>query len=228
LSSVLRRAGGFRETAYPSGAILLRLQVRDLEEKSRAELIRQIETTSVAARLSTKASGQDQSSELQMLTQQQDQVLQRLRSQHATGRLVIRIDGNISAWENTSADIEMRAGDVLVVPKRPGFVLASGQVYNASAMTYVPHQSAGWYLKHAGGMTDMANGKDIFIVRANGDVIGRHSGKWHEDVLSTKLDAGDVIVVPQKIVGGSMFWRNMLTTAQLFSSVAIPLAIAGL
>jgi len=39
---------------------------------------------------------------------------------------------------------------------------------------------------------------------------------------------GDVIVVPQKIIGGSMFWKNMLITAQLFSSVAIPLAIAGL
>ena len=46
LSSVLRRARGFRATAYPTGAILLRLQVRDLEEKSRAQLIHQIETTS--------------------------------------------------------------------------------------------------------------------------------------------------------------------------------------
>ena len=44
LSDVLRRAGGFRETAYPAGAILTRDQVRELEEKSRVELIHQIET----------------------------------------------------------------------------------------------------------------------------------------------------------------------------------------
>jgi len=229
LSSVLRRAGGFRQTAYPSGAILLRLQVRDLEEKSRAELIHQIETTSVAAKLGTNVTGQDEATTLQLLTQQQEQVLQRLRSQPASGRLVIRIGSDINAWENTPADIEMRSGDVLIIPKQPGFILVSGQVYNASALTYVPHESAGWYLKHSGGATDFANNKEIFVVRANGDVIGRRSGSWpHGDVLSTKLDPGDVIVVPQKIIGGSMFWRNMLTTAQLFSSVAIPLAIAGI
>ncbi len=51
LSDVLRRAGGFRETAYPAGAILTRDQVRELEEKSRVELIHQIETASQAARL---------------------------------------------------------------------------------------------------------------------------------------------------------------------------------
>ena len=51
LSSVLRRAGGLRSTAYSAGAILVRTQVRELEEKSRAELIRQIETTSASARL---------------------------------------------------------------------------------------------------------------------------------------------------------------------------------
>ncbi len=50
LSDVLRRAGGFRETAYPSGAVMVRDQVRELEEKSRVELIRQIETSAAAAR----------------------------------------------------------------------------------------------------------------------------------------------------------------------------------
>jgi protein involved in polysaccharide export with SLBB domain len=227
LSSVLRRAGGFRGTAYPEGAILLRLQVRDLEEKGRLELIHQIETTSVAARLGSSVSG-DQASELALLNQQQEQVLQRLRAQPATGRLVIRIAADVASWENTPADIEMRSGDILIIPKRPGFILVSGQVYNASAITYVPGHTAGWYLKRAGGTTDFANNKEIFIVRANGDVIGRRSGNWRQDVLSTKLNAGDVIVVPQKIIGGSLFWKNMLTTAQLFSSIAIPLAIAGL
>ena len=71
LSSVLRRAGGFRTTAYPVGAILVRTQVRELEEKSRAELIRQIETTSASARLSPNLTGQDQTATLQAVAQQQ-------------------------------------------------------------------------------------------------------------------------------------------------------------
>jgi protein involved in polysaccharide export with SLBB domain len=229
LSSVIRRAGGFRSTAYPQGAVLVRAQVRELEEKSRAELIHQIETTPVGAKLASSAAGQDQAGTLQLLVQQQDQVLQRLRSQPVTGRLVIKISVDVSSWENTPADIEMRRGDVLTIPKRPGFVLVSGQVYNASALTYVPDKSAEWYLQHAGGTTDVANRKEIFVVRANGSVIGRRSGGWHSpDVLSTHLDPGDAVVVPQKIMGASMFWRNMLTTAQIASSIAITVALSGL
>jgi protein involved in polysaccharide export with SLBB domain len=229
LSDVLRRSGGFRETAYPAGAVLVRDQVRELEEKSRVELIRQIETSSAAARLSPNVTSGDQSGQMQLIQQQQEQILSRLKSQPATGRLVIRISADIDQWAGTPADIEVRTGDVLRIPKRPGFVLVSGQVYNASAITYAPGKTAGWYLQHAGGTTSVANRKEIFVIRANGSVVGRRSGEWYDrDVLSTRLQPGDVVVVPQKIIGASMFWRNLLTTAQLASSIAITAALAGL
>ena len=97
----------------------------------------------------------------------------------------------------------MHTGDVLTVPKRPGFVLVSGQVYNASALTYVPGKEAGWYLRRAGGTNEVANRKEILVIRANGSVIGKRSGEWYgPDVLSTRLEPGDVIVVPQKILAG--------------------------
>jgi protein involved in polysaccharide export with SLBB domain len=165
---------------------------------------------------------------LQAAAQQQAEVLQRLRNQPASGRLVIHVSTDIASWENTPADIEMRSGDVLTIPKRPGFVLVSGQVYNASAITYVPGKSAGWYLRHAGGSNEVANRKEIFVIRANGSVVGRRSGEWYgSDVLATRLDPGDVVVVPQKIIGGSLFWRNLLTVAQISSSIAITAAVAG-
>jgi protein involved in polysaccharide export with SLBB domain len=228
LSSVLRRAGGLRSTAYASGAILIRTQVKELEEKTRVELIHQIETSSASARLAPNLGGQDQSALLQAASQQQAEVLQRLKSQPASGRLVIHISADINSWANTPADIEMHTGDILTVPKRPGFVLVSGQVYNASAITYVPGKEAGWYLRRAGGTNDVANRKEIFVIRANGSVIGRRSGEWYgANVLSTRLDPGDVIVVPQRIIGGSLFWRNLLTVAQISSSIAITAAVAG-
>lgn len=227
LSSVILRAGGFRTTAYPDGAVLVRKQVKELEEKSRAELIRQIETTSVGGKLGQNVSGGDDSATLQLLVQQQNQVLQRLRSQQSAGRLVIKINANVSNWANTSADIELRSGDVLTIPKSPGIILVSGQVYNATAISYAPGKDAEWYLRLAGGATDLANRKEIFVVRANGLVVGRRSGEWYQDkVLSTRLGPGDAIVVPQKIVGGSLFWRNMLTTAQVISSIAFTAALA--
>ena len=43
LSSILARAGGFRSEAYPHGIIFERLQVRELEQANRQQLIRQVQ-----------------------------------------------------------------------------------------------------------------------------------------------------------------------------------------
>ncbi|WP_157439780.1 SLBB domain-containing protein [Terracidiphilus gabretensis] len=222
LSDVLRRAGGFRETAYPEGAVLTRPEVAALEDKSRDELIRQIEASSTAAQMS-RVSDSNQGASLQLIQQQQNQMIARLRSQPASGRLVIQLSSSVESWAGTAADIEVRTGDVLHIPKRPGFVLMSGQVYNPSAITFQPGSTAGWYLRLAGGPTRIADKKEIFIIRANGEVVGRGSG---HGVLSTRLNAGDTIVVPQKIIGPSVTWRNLLGSAQVVSSLAIAAAVA--
>lgn len=227
LSSVLKRAGGFRTTAYPTGAVLVRTQVKELEDKSRNELIHQIETTSAGAKLAPSLSAQDDAATLQLLIQQQKEVVERLRNQPAIGRLVIKISTDIANWEGTPADIELRKGDVLTIPKKPGFVLVSGQVYNASAITFVPGKKADWYLKRAGGSTEGGNIKEVLVIRANGLVVGRRSGEWYDPgVLETKLEPGDVVVVPQKIFGGSAALRNLFASAQIFSSVGFAAALA--
>jgi protein involved in polysaccharide export with SLBB domain len=227
LSSVLKRAGGFRATAYPMGAVLVRNQVKELEDKSRNELIHQIETTSAGAKLAPSLSAQDDAATLQLLIQQQKAVVERLRSQPAIGRLVIKISADIASWEGTAADIELRRGDVLTIPKKPGFVLISGQVYNASAITFVPGKTAGWYLKRAGGSTEGGNMKEVLVIRANGLVVGRRSGEWYDSgVLETKLEPGDVVVVPQKVFGGSATLRNLFASAQVLSSVGFAAALA--
>jgi hypothetical protein len=41
------------------------------------------------------------------------------------------------------------------------------------------------------------------------------------------MDPGDVIVVPVRIIGGSLFWKNLLAIAQISSSIAFTAGIAG-
>jgi len=231
LSTVLLRAGGLRETAYPEGAVLVREQVKELQQKSRDELVRQIQTNAASARVSPHlAAGTDAGTTMQVIKAQQEQVLADLKAHPPTGRMVIHISADIGHWASTTDDIELRRGDVLTIPKKPGFVLVTGQVFNGTALTYAPGKTAGWYLSRAGGASQSADRRNIFVIRANGTVVGRHSreGWFAGDVLSTRMDPGDVVVVPQKIVGPSLLWRNLLSTAQLASSIAITTAVSGL
>ena len=85
LSSLLKRVGGFRSTAYPAGAVLERVEVRQMEERGRQELIRRIEASTATVSFSPASTGQDQAAILQALQQQQTQTLNRLRSQPAAG-----------------------------------------------------------------------------------------------------------------------------------------------
>jgi len=224
LSSLLLRTRGFRADAYPEGAVLERLQVKELAEKNRKELIQRIEAAAMTPKL---GAGSEQAAMGQAMFLQRQQIVKSLKNQPASGRLVIKISSNIKQWQNTPADIELRAGDVLTIPKLPNFVMVSGQVYNAAAITYAPGKNAGWYLRQAGGPTDMANKKDIYVIRANGSVVGRSgnaSGWWTGNVLSTAVHPGDTVVVPEKIVGGGAFWKTTLNSAQIVSSLAIAAA----
>jgi protein involved in polysaccharide export with SLBB domain len=219
LSSVLRRAGGFSSDSYPMGAVLERTQVKEIASRSRDQLVQRLE--SQAFDKNNTADTQVQAS------QQRQRLIERLKQASPSGRLVIQIDPDITAWENTPTDIEVRPGDTLFIPKQPNFVLVDGQVYSPSAITFSPGKSASWYLKQAGGPTEFANRKDVFVVRANGSVIGRDSGSWWTGgILNTKMNAGDTLVVPEKIVTGSTFWKDLAQSAQVVSAVAIAARVA--
>jgi len=226
LSSILKRAGGFSETAYPPGAVLERVQVRELGERARQEMIRRIETTSISVKPGL-LSGQDQAEIQQTMQQQRDQALAGLQSHPASGRLVINISSKIGNWENTSADIQMSPGDTLVIPKMHSFVIVSGQVYNPTAISFVPGKDAAWYLRQAGGATRSGDVQASFIVRANGAVVGHRSGWLASGAMSSRMRPGDALIVPEKAVG-SQIWKNLISAAQIMSSVAITGAVAGI
>lgn len=228
LSSVLKLAGGFRADAYPEGAILLRQQVRELEEANRQEMIQRVESTVPNMGQAATGSSQDQMDQFRAMLQQRQEVLAALKSHPSSGRLVIRLSSNIGKWENTPADIELRPGDELDIPKRPDFVLVSGQVYNPTGISYHPGKDAGWYLRRAGGVTRSGDRKQVFILRADGSVVGgQKSTVFSSGILSVRMRPGDSIIVPEKVIGGSLRWRNVLGTAQIMSSVALTGAVAG-
>jgi protein involved in polysaccharide export with SLBB domain len=227
LSSVLKRAGGFRADAYPYGAVFERIQVRELAEKNRQELIRRIEAGG-SIKPAGESSAGEQAAIVQAALLQQQQVLGALKSQPASGRMVIHISADISKWEGTVEDVIVRPGDTIVIPKQPYFVMVLGQVYNSNAVTYVPGKEADYYLKQAGGPTGLAKTSDIYVVRADGSLVGKDSfsGWWSGSVKSLKLRPGDSIVVPEKFVTGSSNLKTFLQAAQIMSQIAFTAAVA--
>jgi protein involved in polysaccharide export with SLBB domain len=223
LSSVFKRAGGLREYAYPQAARLERVQVQQLGEQARQALIRRIESTPIEVKSST----QDQQLTASSIAAQRDQILAQLRNQPASGRMVISISPNISQWENTPADIELRAGDVLSIPKRPNFVIISGEAYNPTAISFVPGRDVKWYLQKAGGATSSGDKKRIFVLRADGSVVAHGSGWTGSSVMDIRMRPGDTIIIPEKIVGGSDAWKDIIAIAQITSSIALTAVVAG-
>jgi hypothetical protein len=83
-------------------------------------------------------------------------------------------------------------------------------------------------MSQAGGTTNMANRKAIFVIRADGTVVGSHSSLWLTgDTLGVALQPGDMVVVPEKALGGPPVWKAIFQNAQMLSSIATSAILAS-
>ena len=227
LSSVLKRAGGFAPQAYVYGAVFTRPEVLQMEQKSRNELVQRIRGEEAELAPLPSDDG-DKKAAKQNGMQQLEAMRGRLDETPPSGRMVIRISSNLKQWEGTPNDIVLRAGDALVIPKTPNFILVSGAVYDETAVTYRPGRSAKWYLTQAGGPTLLADKASIFVVRADGSIAGRNTdGFLAGSPLGAALRPGDMVVVPEKATGQNQAWKTLMQTATTVSSVATSAILAA-
>ena len=222
LSSLIRRAGGFLPVSYPQAAVLQRVQVRELNAQLRQQLIARIESTPRPISRGDTKDGDP----ARDFDQQKREIVARLKSEQDPGRLVIHISRRMEEWENTANDPPLSAGDSLLVPREPDFVLVNGQVNNTNALVYMRGKTIGNYLRDAGGVTRYADASEIFVIHADGTVAG-HKGGWLSGSLrSEPATPGDLIVVPDKIVVESGTWKDLLNYVEVFSTLVIAARVA--
>ena len=227
LSAVLERAGGYTPQAYPYGAVLMRREVRELEARSQMELVSRLKMERLQLKDLPDATEDQKNAKMNAIAQT-DSTLGQLSTNPPIGRVVVHISSDIKQWKGTPSDIALRDGDVLMIPKKANVVMVNGQVFNPTAITAQANHSAKWYLSQAGGLTPLADKKGVFVVRADGSVIGNKKGSiWvlGGDPMSAALRPGDTVVVPEKTpkVGGPN-WTTLMQTAQVASSVALAVA----
>ena len=212
LSTVIGRAGGFTDEAYLRGAKFTRVSVQEDQQKHMAEVIARTENDILKkqSELGSVAASKEELESTKAALEALLKSLDRLKSARAEGRMEIRLTA-LDRFKGSQFDFELMGGDSLLVPKTPNSVNVFGQVYNPSTLLQVPGKDAGYYLHKSGGPNADAETDDMYIIKANGTVASRQQTSfgfsWDDETdswsfgsfLSTPMDAGDTLVVPQKL-----------------------------
>lgn len=190
LSSVLARAGGLTEVAFPQGAVFTReeLKLREREQLDRLASRLQADLATLSVQSAQTSPGNTQA-----LSVGQG-LLDQLRQTKPVGRLVIDISDVTSNGPHHLSDVTLRNGDKLVVPRATEEVSVLGEVQNPTSHLFRAGLTRDSVIDLSGGTTAHADRKRTYVVRANGSVIARSSGWLGSSDIA--LRPGDSVVVP--------------------------------
>ncbi|MCW5800457.1 MAG: SLBB domain-containing protein [Nitrospira sp.] len=226
LSSVLKRAGGFTSNAFPNGIMLVResVKVRQQTELDRFIASERQRLTAQSAGIAAGTAGLTAASafvtggtiaEQQVLSLRLQQ-LEAIASRVELGRVVVRLD-SIERLEGTEDDIILESRDRVTIPTPPQTVGIIGSVKNPSTVVYRPGLELDDYLRQAGGITEDAHKREMYVMRANGTTDSAY-------LYAKEMRPGDTIVVPQKVEARPPQLALWQTVASIIGSLALTAA----
>jgi len=218
LSSVLERAGGLTDTAFAAGSVFTRQSLRDREAEQLQVFERRLESDLAALGLRSAA---DPSGNAQQAMSVGQSLLEQIRTTEPTGRLVIELD-RLVVNGSDDYDVVLRNGDKLYVPQRSQEVMVLGEVQYATSHLFASGRDRDGYVGLSGGLTSNADGKRVYVVRANGAVQASSGSRWFRG-RSGQMYPGDTIVVPIKTdrVPNVVQWASI---TQILYNLAIAVA----
>ena len=189
LSSLIEKAEGYKEDAYPFGSILNNNKALSINQIAVDRLY-----TSFVQKLITKGDALFASESLPF-------VLEELKRSTITGRVMAEFDLDVIK-ANPSLDTNLDDGDEIIVPTKTQQIYIFGEVSNIGAIRYKAGSSINQYLISSGGLLDSADNSNIFVVHPNGEVNRIQSrglsflNNRSNDIL---IYPGSVIYVPRKV-----------------------------
>ena len=198
LKSVLARAGGLTEFAFPEGSVFTRTELQ-VREQQQLDFLGQrmqtdIATMALQATGASQLNGQNSNPAASLSIGQT--LLAQLKSARAVGRLVIDLPRVISEPIGSEDDVMLRNGDNLIVPRYQQEVTVIGEVQSVTSHLYRVGLSRAEYIALSGGTTIHADKSKIYVVRANGSVVANSGGFFRINSAEVKIHPGDTIVVP--------------------------------
>jgi polysaccharide export outer membrane protein len=230
LSSLIERAGGFTDRAYLKGSVFTRERVRQLQQKQLDEMVERLERELLGmggAEISTALS-QEETQIKESEIRQKREFIKGLKKIKTIGRMVLKIDVP-EQLKNTPYDIELEESDSLFIPADSHSVQVIGSVYNQTAFVYDRDWSICKYIDLAGGYTENADEKRVYVLKVDGTAVrpqssflgiswSRDSNRW--EVGGQELDPGDTVVVPEKLE--KIAWmRDIKDITQILYQIAV-------
>ncbi|MEM9058492.1 MAG: capsule biosynthesis GfcC family protein, partial [Pseudomonadota bacterium] len=101
-----------------------------------------------------------------------------------------------------------------------------GEVQYSTSHIYEPELLRDDYISRSGGLTQKADKKRIYVVRANGSVIVQESSRWFGRSSTTPIRPGDTVVVPLDAdrMNRLTLWTNV---SQIIYQLALAAASAN-
>lgn len=187
LTDLLKAAGGITDIAYIKGARLERQANAD--EKARMEAAYKMQQEQLQQQLLQLAASSQNSNIMQAGTEATKKQLEKFQvpNSYPVG---IELDKAISNPQS-DANIVLRAGDRLILPRYTATVKINGAVMYPNVVSFQKGKSAHYYINAAGGYAQNARKGGAYIIYMNGMVAKAKTG--------AKIEPGCEIVVPSKI-----------------------------
>lgn len=224
LADLVRRAGGISSNAYLYGSSFIRESARIAQQQRLNEYIAQVSKEITRSAIELSVNETSGSAATGSNVQQEQQLIDQLRKQRATGRIVLEFKPESASVDSIPA-IPLENGDVFRIPPRPLTVSVLGSVYGQNIFLYNPDRKLVDYVDLAGKPNRIADSKHAFIIRADGSVYSRAlaQGTFSNRFDSAKIYPGDAIVIPEKPIKPSGL-RMILDYSQIFSSLGLTAA----
>lgn len=234
LQQLMARAGGPTRNAYVFGVGFYREKVREEQEKNLEKATRRLETQLRNAQSKSAAQmGAANPADVQAAKLRHDaevaaatEAAARMRQLQPTGRIAFGLDPKEVSFARLP-QLKLENGDRLVVPPKPEFVHVFGAVNSESSPLWRPNTRVADYLKLAGTTVD-ADVDSAFILRVDGSIVSRNSGKWFFGGLGgfggVEVMPGDSIVVPEKFDKETTWTKFMQGTrewSQIFANFGL-------
>lgn len=212
LSSIIKRAGGYKEKAYIFGGMLLREDALE-KEQLYAEVVYSDTINFLVSSIAKPGISFD-SSAVQLL-------IEELKSQKFTGRVIAEFDLD-QLSDRRSEDMILQDNDKIVIPQIQKVVYLFGDLNTPKILNYQPDFTIRDYINLAGGIKKSAT-KDILIINPNGSTQQIKSNFSFFNRNQADIYPGSIIYVPRDI-GQLSGVHYASTVAPVLSSLAISLA----